>query len=66
MKPANLGTLEALAVTIRKRQGGCQILLALELGSAALAMGLSQSDIDAAFALASMTPEQVGKREPSA
>lgn len=66
MKPANIGTLEALAETIRKRQGGCQILLAVELASAGMALNLSQDDIDAAFDLAEMASELVGKREPNA
>jgi hypothetical protein len=41
-----------LATEIRKRRGGCPILLAVQVLSAVVATGMSQADVDEAFKLA--------------
>ena len=44
--------LQVLADQIEHRRDGCQVLLAIEIGSVANALGLGQADIDEAFELA--------------
>lgn len=49
MKVWRDAALDALAEKIARRAGGCPVLLGVELASAAIALALTQADIDEAF-----------------